>query len=82
MLLSLPQAKRVQRYKKESENLRILFNIFFTWFLAFRFIDNEENSGIEEKNKLLLKAILRGAVQSLCVAKELEFTFWVYAWIA
>jgi len=60
----------------------MLFNIFFTWFLAFRFIDNEENSGIEEKNKLLLKAILRGAVQSLCVAKELEFTFWVDAWIA
>lgn len=29
MLLSLPQAKRVQRYKKELENLRILFNIFF-----------------------------------------------------
>lgn len=29
MLLSLPQAKHVQRYKKESENLRIVFNIFF-----------------------------------------------------
>lgn len=49
----------------------MLFNIFSTKFLAFRVIDNEENSGIEEKNKLLLKAILRGAVQSLCVAKEL-----------
>ena len=39
-----------------------------------RAIDSEGNSGVEGKNKLLLKALRRGAVQSVCAAKDLEFT--------
>lgn len=50
----------------------MLFNTSFTWVLAIRDDDSEGNSGVEEKNKLLLKAIWRGWVPSLCAAKDLE----------